>query len=83
MDWPPGLPSEKTKKEISSDTSSDETRKTLSFLNSRHAPFFLFVVTSNNIDLSLKCERTFVGAPPTFKRRRQLLNSQNVFPHTS
>jgi hypothetical protein len=50
-----------------------------SFLKSRHAPFLLFSLTSNDIYLSLRINRSMnlCWRPLSSKRERQLLNHEN------
>jgi hypothetical protein len=73
----------KTKKEISFDTSSSQTKAKPSFENSRHAPFLFFSLKTNNRHLSQKQMKiTLVGAPfpskrgaPTLQQRKNPTSS--------
>ena len=57
------------KKEISFDTSSSQTKEKPFLENSRHAPFLLFSLKTNNCHLSQEQNRfTLVGAPFSPKR---------------
>jgi hypothetical protein len=73
----------KRKKEISFDTSPSQTKEKPSFENSRHAPFLLFSLKTNNRHLSQKQMKiTLVGAPfppkrgaPTLQQRKNPTSS--------
>jgi hypothetical protein len=74
---------QKTKKEISFDTSSSQTKAKPSFENSRHAPFLFFSLKTNNRHLSQKQMESHGQNPWSPGQRHVGRHSGHTMAHSS